>query len=139
MTEPRVYETEGSSRASRAAHRGVSPLNDHRGQYKLSVIRGVDGCKGGWLCLSVRPGECRPSAVVFASDARELLAGSALVTTIDIPIGLPSIGVASPFMWKKKNGAFFRLVKCTTSRPPWQAATGGTRREKAYQQVGRSA
>jgi hypothetical protein len=47
--------------------------------------------------------------------------------------------VAFPFMWKKKNGAFFRLVKCTTSRPPWQAATGGTRREKAYQQVGRSA
>jgi len=47
--------------------------------------------------------------------------------------------VASPFMWKKENGAFFRLVKCTTSRPPWQAATGGTRREKAYQQVGRSA
>jgi hypothetical protein len=49
------------------------------------------------------------------------------------------IWVASPFMWKKKNGAFFRLVKCTTSRPPWQAATGGTRREKAYQQIGRSA
>ena len=47
--------------------------------------------------------------------------------------------VASPFMWKKKNGAFFRLVKCTTSRPPWQAATGGMRREKAYQQIGRSA
>jgi uncharacterized protein with GYD domain len=27
----------------------------------------------------------------------------------------------------KRNGAFFRLVKCTTSRPPSQAATGGTR------------
>src|SRR5437667_7675324 len=33
----------------------------------------------------------------------------------------------------KRNGAFFRLVKCTTSRPPWQAATGGTRHGEAYQ------
>jgi hypothetical protein len=48
----------------------------------------------------------------------------------------PIIVVASPFMWKKKNGAFFRLVKCTTSRPPWQAATGGTRHGEGYQQRG---
>jgi hypothetical protein len=26
--------------------------------------------------------------------------------------------VASPVMWKKISGAFFRLVKCTTSWPP---------------------
>jgi predicted RNase H-like nuclease len=58
----------------------------------MSVIRGVDGCKAGWLCLSVRPGERRPSAIVFAPDARELLAAPALVTAIDIPIGLPSSG-----------------------------------------------
>ena len=40
---------------------------------------------------------------------------------------------ASPVMWKKRSGAFFRLVKCTTSRPPWQAATGGTRHGEEYQ------
>jgi len=65
-----------------------------------------------------------------------------IIPRINIPtlvVGGKASLVASPFMWKKKNGAFFRLVKCTTSRPPWQAATGGTRREKAYQQVGRSA
>ena len=28
---------------------------------------------------------------------------------------------------EKRNGAFFRVVKCTTSRPPWPGATGGTR------------
>jgi len=39
----------------------------------------------------------------------------------------------------KGNGAFFRLVKCTTSQPPWQAATGGTRHGERYQQCGRSA
>ena len=33
----------------------------------------------------------------------------------------------------KSNGAFFRLMKCTTSRPPWQAATGGTRHGQEYQ------
>ena len=65
---------------------------------------------------------------------------SSMTSGHDTASTLPMVGVvASPFMWKKKNGAFFRLVKCTTSRPPWQAATGGTRREKAYQQVGRSA
>ena len=47
--------------------------------------------------------------------------------------------VASPVMWKRGKGAFFRLMKCTTSRPPRQAATGGTRHGEAYRQVGRSA
>ena len=47
--------------------------------------------------------------------------------------------VASPMMWKRGKGAFFRLMKCTTSQPPRQAATGGTRHGEAYQQVGRSA
>jgi predicted RNase H-like nuclease len=58
----------------------------------MSVIRGVDGCKAGWLCLSLRPGESRPSASVFDPDAKALLAEGAIVTTIDIPIGLPSSG-----------------------------------------------
>src|SRR5713101_7288765 len=40
-----------------------------------------------------------------------------------------------PSSVEKRSGAFFRLVKCTTSRPPWQAATGGTRHGEAYQQV----
>ena len=44
-----------------------------------------------------------------------------------------------PVLVEKSKGAFFRLVKSTTSRPPWQAATGGTRHGEEYQQVGRSA
>ena len=44
-----------------------------------------------------------------------------------------SDAVVSPVMWKKRSGAFFRLVKCTTSRPPWQAAPGGTRHGQGYQ------
>jgi len=56
------------------------------------MIRGVDGCKAGWLCLSVCPGETRPTAAVYEPDARALLAEHALVVAIDIPIGLPSSG-----------------------------------------------
>ena len=46
--------------------------------------------------------------------------------------------MVSRVVWKKRNGAFFRLVKCTTSRPPWQAATGGTRHGHEYQGRGAS-
>jgi hypothetical protein len=42
------------------------------------------------------------------------------------------VQVASPVMWKKRSGAFFRLVQCTVNRPPWQAATGGTRHGQEY-------
>ena len=41
--------------------------------------------------------------------------------------------VASRVMWKKRNGAFFWLMKCMTSRPPGRAATGGTRHGQGYQ------
>jgi len=58
---------------------------------------------------------------------------------IETVVLAPGKVMASPVMWKKRNGAFFRLVKSTTSRPPWQAATGGTRHGEEYQQVGRSA
>ena len=47
--------------------------------------------------------------------------------------------VVSRSVWKKRSGAFFRLVKCTTSRPPGRAATGGTRHGPEYQEAGRSA
>ena len=47
--------------------------------------------------------------------------------------------VVSRVVWKKRSGAFFRLVKCTTSQPPWQAATGGTRHGQTYQEASSSA
>jgi predicted RNase H-like nuclease len=61
----------------------------------MDVLRGVDGCSAGWLCLSIRPGEIQPTASVFDADARALLAEPALVTAIDIPIGLPCDGSRS--------------------------------------------
>jgi len=55
----------------------------------MSVLRGVDGCRAGWICasLDLRTGEV--SQFVY-EDARAMLAGSAgNITAIDIPIGLP--------------------------------------------------
>jgi len=52
----------------------------------------------------------------------------------------PTQAVGSvPSRVEKRNGAFFRLVKCTTNRPPWQAATGGMRHGQRYQEAGRHA
>lgn len=47
--------------------------------------------------------------------------------------------VVSRVVWKKRSGAFFRLVKCTTNRPPRQAATGETRHGQTYQEAGSGA
>ena len=57
------------------------------------TIRGVDGCKAGWLCLAQDFAEGRISAIV-AATAAELFdpSATAAVTGIDIPIGLPAAG-----------------------------------------------
>ena len=55
----------------------------------MSVLRGVDGCRAGWICASMdlRSGEVAP---LVYEDAGALLAESAgSITAIDIPIGLP--------------------------------------------------
>ena len=56
-------------------------------------LRGVDGCRAGWLCLSLPVGE-GPQAqqdviARLLPDAQALAEGAeAAITTIDIPIGL---------------------------------------------------
>jgi predicted RNase H-like nuclease len=56
----------------------------------VGIIRGVDGCQAGWLCLKVNVKGGKPVAQVF-SDAKSLLESAAgAITAIDIPIGLPS-------------------------------------------------
>ena len=56
----------------------------------MEIIRGVDGCQGGWLCLSLHVNGGKPVAQVFP-DAKSLLeSGAGAITAIDIPIGLPS-------------------------------------------------
>ena len=59
----------------------------------MTRLAGVDGCRGGWLCITkdVETGEVR--AEVFSS-ARELFSQNPApaVLTVDIPIGLPERG-----------------------------------------------
>lgn len=52
------------------------------------LLRGVDGCRGGWL--AVCGGTSGPVlAVDLHPDAASLLAGSWHLTAVDMPIGLP--------------------------------------------------
>lgn len=94
----------------------------------MSVIRGVDGCKAGWLCLSVRPGETRPTAAVFGRDARALFEESAIVTAIDIPIGLPSTGTrrvdskARRLVGPMKSSVFPVPVRATLNATSYEQA-----------------
>lgn len=57
------------------------------------IVAGVDGCKGGWLCLTRRVGGGPVESRVYAT-ARELFAQrpQPAVFAIDIPIGLPEAG-----------------------------------------------
>ena len=52
-------------------------------------LAGVDGCKGGWICVHQRPGE-EPQVAVFARF--ELLVDAlpaGAIIAVDMPIGLP--------------------------------------------------
>src|ERR1043165_6133053 len=51
------------------------------------ILRGVDGCPKGWLSATLDLGTQRITSQVF-TDAASLLRDPALVTAIDIPIGL---------------------------------------------------
>jgi predicted RNase H-like nuclease len=55
------------------------------------ILQGVDGCPGGWIAASLDLDTGRVTGKVFPLDANLLLRDSpAVVTAIDIPIGLPS-------------------------------------------------
>jgi len=57
----------------------------------MCVVSGVDGCKRGWICVSLDLSTGEISARVF-EDAESLFAGvSFSVMGIDIPIGIPDV------------------------------------------------
>ena len=100
---------------------------NHQANMK-SAIRGVDGCKAGWLCLSVPPNETCPEVKVFGSDGRALLQEAALVTAIDIPIGLPSTGrrrvdeIARSLLGPLKSSVFPAPVRSAIATTSYEAA-----------------
>jgi predicted RNase H-like nuclease len=59
----------------------------------MVLIAGVDGCKGGWLCISKNLLSDEISSEVFPSMATLLVEMvKPIVLAIDIPIGLPDSG-----------------------------------------------
>jgi predicted RNase H-like nuclease len=56
----------------------------------LTIVRGVDGCPAGWLCVSLDVEGRKPIARIFADAEALLRDGDCAVTAIDIPIGLTS-------------------------------------------------
>jgi predicted RNase H-like nuclease len=58
----------------------------------MTLLRGVDGCRAGWLCVETRQGE-EQVQVRLCRSAAELFEGAEpAVTAIDMPIGLGENG-----------------------------------------------
>lgn len=60
----------------------------------MSIVRGVDGCKRGWICVSLDLNTGKTSAQV-AETAEALFDGDeSAVTGIDILLGLPEVHIS---------------------------------------------
>jgi predicted RNase H-like nuclease len=97
------------------------------------ILRGVDGCPGGWLAVSLDLSTGRVVPQVF-SDAESLLrdAPAAVVTAIDIPIGLPSgrrravDGEARRLLGPRASSVFPAPPRSTLTAESYQAACGAS-------------
>jgi predicted RNase H-like nuclease len=94
----------------------------------VAIIRGVDGCKGGWLCLSVNVNGGKLAAQVFP-DAKSLLeSGAGAITAIDIPIGLPSDNSrqcdieARRILGPRRSSVFPAPVRCAVEAATYDLA-----------------
>jgi predicted RNase H-like nuclease len=85
-----------------------------------TTLCGIDGCKGGWLSISVRADGDSPQARMLP-DAVALLQTleASDITAIDIPIGLPSSGVrqcdiqARALLGRRRSSVFPAPLRCT--------------------------
>lgn len=77
-----------------------------------ALVAGVDGCKGGWLCVAEAPdGNLRGLVSTMLRDLLESLRGLQ-VMAVDIPIGLPDHGAraadleARALLGPRRNSVF---------------------------------
>jgi predicted RNase H-like nuclease len=56
-------------------------------------VAGVDGCRGGWICVLWEPDAAEPARVLLASSFTGLLdlPEAPAVIAVDMPIGLPAV------------------------------------------------
>ena len=57
----------------------------------MAVVRGADGCAGGWFCASLDLETGKVSAQVFPNAQAMFSDNASVITAIDIPIGLPGV------------------------------------------------
>lgn len=55
----------------------------------MSIVAGVDGCRGGWIALLKDMDGITPPAFVLCPSFRDVLDLGAIIITIDMPIGFP--------------------------------------------------
>lgn len=93
----------------------------------MTIIRGVDGCPGGWLAATFEPATAVTSFAVYPSAAT-MFAVPALVTTVDIPIGLPGTEtrvvdtVARRMLGPRASSVFPTPVRATLSASSYESA-----------------
>ena len=78
---------------------------------------GVDGCKTGWIAISLGDRKDPEAHYLLAIDALESLASEADAVAIDMPIGLPTEGVREAdrlvrdFLGARRNSVFLTPVR----------------------------
>jgi len=78
----------------------------------MTVVAGIDGCRGGWLMVRLTPGSGRTDFVIFERWADLPDAG---MIAVDMPIGLPDGGgrgcdrLARKLLGKRRSSVFLGL------------------------------
>jgi predicted RNase H-like nuclease len=91
------------------------------------MIRGVDGCSGGWLVIWSNDAGDGLESRVFA-DASTLFQQTAQITAIDIPVGLPSTGArkcdvaARRILGRRRSSVFPAPVRGVLSASSFEIA-----------------
>lgn len=81
------------------------------------LVVGVDGCKTGWIAISLGDRKDPEGHYLPTIDALESLASEADAVAIDMPIGLPADGVreadrlAREFLGARRNSVFLTPVR----------------------------
>ncbi len=81
------------------------------------LVVGVDGCKTGWIAISLGDRKDPEGHYLPTIDALESLASEADAVAIDMPIGLPAEGVreadrrAREFLGARRNSVFLTPVR----------------------------
>lgn len=93
----------------------------------MTILRGVDGCPGGWLAATCERATTIASFAVYPSAAA-MFAVPAAVTTVDIPIGLPAAEtrvvdtVARRMLGPRASSVFPTPVRATLATSSYETA-----------------